>query len=553
VIGGGLSGLVSGYVLHQSGKYNVTLFEGNTRVGGHVRKIRDPDTIYNNNNNNNNNNNDDQDYYLNIGHATHMGMFANLRCMLHHWNLTETPVGRGPNAKPGLFRMLSVSTQGEMIQPPVRDVIQCMWEAFFFYFWSYRDPEISLGEFLQRHRFSDRFISILFWSMTTFEFDKTANECRKMAVGTARAWLITQIFFKYLLCDTFQGKLPPKMERSLLNDLCSRIPKDQRERQTNSQSLQDRRTLIEKLQSITKDGQDLASYFTADYTTAMNRLAAGIGTVRTCARARRITRAPRQRQIQVDTLDGTELFDSVVLTCSPASISLILDPKYFFEHHKVFISMECGIVGVQIVHEEDLPFSYPPSSRQGTASFNISRPPSSLGIFDISELTTNLDGTVVPAVSKPGWLSIAYPYYRNEMLNVHYDFLRRVPSASEAQYTWVRATSSYPALRRKLLELQGYNNIYVTGHALTGVNKASELQMTNALKLCRDSFGVTPPWGTFFPVPLLPDCNDDDAFRQAAGIWGAICLAWKSLLGSFLLVAVVEKLGADIFDESDLS
>ena len=71
------------------------------------------------------------------------------------------------------------------------------------------------------------------------------------------------------------------------------------------------------------------------------------------------------------------------------------------------------------------------------------------------------------------------------------------------------------------------------------MNKASELQVTNALRLCNDYFGVLPPWGEFISTLFLPDCNDEDAFRRASSIVEAVPLAWKSLVGSpFCLVSL---------------
>ena len=72
-----------------------------------------------------------------------------------------------------------------------------------------------------------------------------------------------------------------------------------------------------------------------------------------------------------------------------------------------------------------------------------------------------------------GWLSIAYPVYRESLSNVHEQYLENTVSADKTIYPWIRATSSYPAVRRRLDVLQGSNGIYISGHSFTGINKAS--------------------------------------------------------------------------------
>lgn len=74
--------------------------------------------------------------------------------------------------------------------------------------------------------FSPRFLNIVYWAMATFEFDKertTPGEMGEYALGTARAWLITQVFFKFLLCDRFNGRLPGMIDSGLKDDLAKRI------------------------------------------------------------------------------------------------------------------------------------------------------------------------------------------------------------------------------------------------------------------------------------------------------------------------------------------
>ena len=149
-------------------------------------------------------------------------------------------------------------------------------------------------------------------------------------------------------------------------------------------------------------------------------------------------------------------------------------------------------------------------------------------------------------VSHPRFRHLQRP--RGESFNRHEHFLAQTDCCDKTIYPWIRASSSYPALRRKVVDLQGCDGIHVTGHTLTGINKASELQVTNALKLCHEQFGCLPPWGAYIGTPLLPDCNDEDAFKKASSIFEAIGLAWKSLVGSFLLLGVVSKLGAETFE-----
>jgi len=147
-----------------------------------------------------------------------------------------------------------------------------------------------------------------------------------------------------------------------------------------------------------------------------------------------------------------------------------------------------------------------------------------------------------------GWLSVAYPVYQDASLNRHQEFLNPLPCADETISPWTRATATYPQIRRELVSLQGYDGVHITGHTLTGINKASELQVTNALDLCYTHFGVLPPWGEFINTPMLPDCNDDDAFLRTESPFNAVRLAWKSLVGSFLLLGAVSKLDVEVFD-----
>ena len=198
IVGGGISGLVVGYVLSQSGKYNVTLLEQSSNLGGNIRSVPDPhgiaaaSTVSDRSNSKK----------LNIGHASHMGMFWNLRLMLRYLGIEEWPVGRGKNHEPGLFRMLSVDLQeGNIVQPSLDYVLSPMiwFEAFWFYLQSYLDPEQSLDEYLKVNSHSNKFLSILYWSVSTFEFDKRVqDEAGEYALGAARALLITQIFFKHV-------------------------------------------------------------------------------------------------------------------------------------------------------------------------------------------------------------------------------------------------------------------------------------------------------------------------------------------------------------------
>ena len=182
--------------------------------------------------------------------------------------------------------------------------------------------------------------------------------------------------------------------------------------------------------------------------------------------------------------------------------------------------------------------------------FDAGNPPKMLEIFDISQLTVDENGSRhehdTGSARRAGCLSIAYPVYRDSLFNVHEQYLENTTCIDKTIYPWIRATTSYPALRRRLSALQGSNEIYITGHTFTGMNKASELQVTNALRLCNDYFGVLPPWGEFISTSLLPDCNDEDAFRQGSSVVEAVSLAWKSLVGSFLLLGVVETMGVDM-------
>lgn len=561
IVGGGVSGLVVGHVLSQSGAYDVHLFEKASVVGGNVRSVPDPIPVLSSSSSDERTQNGgERRNMLNIGHASHMGMFWNLRLMLEYLHIEEWPVGRGSNSVPGLFRMLSINREGNVVQPPLQDVLSpLIWfEAFKFYFYSYLEPEIGLDAFLQAQTFSDRFQSILFWAMATFEFDKTVDEAGEYAVGAARALLITQIFFKFLLCDEFNGVLPSKIDSGLKDELIGRIKRNIIPSE-----------MVAKLVKRIETGQGrlfdapLASYFTADYTAAMNKLADGIeGSVNmNCA----VSKVMRHGDSSTDKLvlctnDGKSVeVDSVVFTTQPSIISNILSDDDFSSHLEALYAIESGAVGVQICHEKDLPFSYPPDRTKTICGFDARDSPVILGVFDISQLTIhetggpgrNSDGHYSGIESKElqaGWLSIAYPVYRGKVLNRHENFLANTDCVDKTIYPWIRATSSYPAIRRELEDLQGLGGIYITGHAFTGINKASELQVTNALKLCHEHFDALPPWGEYIGTPLLPDCNDEDAFKKASSVFEAISLAWKSLVGSFLLLGVVSKLGIDKFE-----
>ena len=93
IIGGGISGLVVGYVLSQSGKYNVALLEQSSVLGGNIRSVPAPDprdsggaTRRSTTSKNSDGSNTKR---LNIGHASHMGMIWNLRLMLRHLGIDE--------------------------------------------------------------------------------------------------------------------------------------------------------------------------------------------------------------------------------------------------------------------------------------------------------------------------------------------------------------------------------------------------------------------------------------------------------------------------------
>jgi hypothetical protein len=538
VVGGGLSGLVVGYVLQQSERYDVTLLEASPRIGGNVLTVPDPA---------------DPNQLLNVGHATHLGMFWNLRLLLRHLQVPEYAVGRGvASKKPGLFGMLSITDQeGRLYRPPLEDILSPLtwWHAFWFYFLSYQQPDVTLEDFLKKHTFSDAFLNILYWSMATFEFDKEWKECCQYPVGVVRVLTVTQVFFQFLLSDLFQGVLPAKMQQGLRDDLADRVVKSAR-------------SVSYERDTLMRDDlgrAPLASYFTANYTLACDRLAAGAGQVRTncnVARVRRRDSTSNDGMVSVEMVQGDSIVaDSIVLTIQPSAMKNIISPTDFPEHVQALRQMESGAVGVRIVRAEDLPFQYPPYSELDCSEPNYQRkePPVVLGTFDISELTfcknKPQQKNQVCVEEKAGYLSVAYPVYREEARNRHQKWLEKIPSVDCTVYPWVRATPSFGKARQQLVELQGkHDGVYITGHTLTGVNKASELQVTNALKLCHDHFSVEPPWGDFFPVPLLPDCNDEDAFQKIDSPFEAIRLAFKNLLGSFWLVAAAVKLGVEKLD-----
>jgi Flavin containing amine oxidoreductase len=535
VVGGGLSGLTVAYVLQQrqSGRYNVTVFEAATaRVGGHIQQLPEQQQQQPSGDRG-------EELLLNIGHATHLGMFANLRCLLRHLDVPEVPVGRGPNyAAPGLFRMVSVSTRdgGAAVQPTIDDAVDWRvgWDAFWFYYHSYLEPEAALNALLAKHSFGPSFLQILYWAMATFEFDKRVDEAGEYSAGAARALLITQVFFKFLLCDAFHGELPRKMNLGLLKDLRQRVI---------AETGDDDNATMKLFDSTFKD-TGLASYFTADYKLAMERMADEIHSVRTDSEVTRIQR--RGATTFVTTKDGySSEFDSVIVTIPPSQIVDILDPDSFAAHVEALAQIESGAVGVSIIHASQLPFRYPPQTQK---AFHTNPSTPILGIFDISQLSLRKNRTHLNDIPKrAGWLSVAYPVYKEKSLNKHAQFLADVPCLNEQVYPWIKATWSFPAARRRVVELQGQDGLFVTGHTLTGVNKASELQITNALNLCYRSFGALPPWGCYFPVPLLPDCNDDDTFTQVKGPPEAFQKAVKSMLGSFVLVRVVQIFGVGIF------
>jgi NAD(P)-binding Rossmann-like domain len=252
IVGGGISGLTIAHVLQQQQQssttgrqyYQVQVLEAKPNVGGHVRSIEDPTLVLEQEEQAVVGENQERPSmiqhkslcWLNIGHATHMGMFINLRRMLQHFGLPEWPVGRGPNHQPGLFRMTSVTTStggggGQSFQPPLQDILSwsSWWQALVFYYDSFRDPTQRLDVYLNQKKkfFSSQFLNILCWAMATFEFDKdrstNSNEMGEYALGTARAWLVTQVFFQFLLCERFEGRLPGMIDSGLKDDLAQRI------------------------------------------------------------------------------------------------------------------------------------------------------------------------------------------------------------------------------------------------------------------------------------------------------------------------------------------
>jgi hypothetical protein len=330
----------------------------------------------------------------------------------------------------------------------------------------------------------------------------------------------------------------------------------------------------------------------------MDKLAAGAGSVLTNTTVVRVTISTKPQQNKVndklqddeeerdkqenilllETSNGQQIeADAIVFTIHPHMIQEVLNPCDFPQHLEALKGIDSGAVGVRIVHATSLPFPYPPARNNDkytggtcisvTGSDEILPPPPILGIFDISELTTT--SVVMTSAheqqqqsqqrqhpsqppTKAGWLSIAYPMYRDPTRNRHQQFLETLTSSSscldETIYPWTRATPSFIQAQRRIIELQGTNGIYIAGQALTGVNKASELQVTNALNLCRDYFDAYPPWKYYISCPMLPDCNDVDAFRQALSPWQALRLAVKSLIGSFVLTTLVTRLGVEFFE-----
>jgi Flavin containing amine oxidoreductase len=288
----------------------------------------------------------------------------------------------------------------------------------------------------------------------------------------------------------------------------------------------------------------LGSYFTADYQLAMERMADSIGTVHTNVLVTKIMKSGGHILVTADS-GISSTFDFVVLTIQPSQIVEILDHADFSDHVQALRKIESGAVGVRIIHADNLPFAYPPHTQR---PFDLADPAATLGIFDISQLSLRDSLHLNRRRKRAGWLSVAYPVYNTSSWNIHADYLSNIPSLNKKVYPWVKATASFPAARRQIVELQGRGNLFVTGHSLTGVNKASELQMTNALYLCDQCFGALPPWKHYFSAPLLPDCNDDDAFRRVSGPLEAVNKSIKSMLGSFVLVLVVRVFGTHIFE-----
>jgi len=634
VIGGGLSGLVVGHVLEQSTnkynecKYNVTVLEASATLGGHIRSIPVPPSQAPQSST-------ADSLLLNVGHATHMGMFVNLRILLRHFNIAEWPVGKGPNHQPGLFRMLSIAIpspkkvnneedlMGKRVQPSLPDDIlspAIWWEAFWFYFHSYRQPQISLGTYLQQHSYSNKFQTILEWAMRTFEFDKDQQEMQSYSLGTARALLITQVFFQFLLCDAFQGSLPRMIDEGLKEDLSTRISISNTcgSNDRDDHDPPTRQELKGCFENITQ-GYSLASYFTADYNQLVQRLAAGmkIGSVRTNAKVSKITKkeiSPKgypQYRLEITTTNNeTFVVDKIVISTHPAIAARMLKPEDFAQQQEALATMstvECsGAVGVSIVHAQDLPFAYPPPKNQQPIGINRNNADESvdiyrnlqtgspseasakiLGIFDISQLTLDAktgrsavsvernpaevgerEGTIenhsngMTKQTHGGWLSVAYPVslphvsssksHSQPLQHEHEQWFdeNNISCAERAVYPWTKATPLFFEQQDQIQKvLQGKDGIYITGQALTAVNKASELQVTNALRLCHDHFGIAcPPWRYAFLNPMLPDCNDREATYQASSALEASQLAFKSLVGSFLLTAAVQKLGTEFFD-----
>jgi hypothetical protein len=529
VVGGGASGLTIAHILQQSGKYQVKVLEADPILGGHVRSVKNP---FNG------------EESLNIGHATHMGMFVNLRLMLRHFSVPEWPVGRGPNNEPGLFRMITVTAKGETFQPPLQDILspRVWWDAFWFYFHSYTNPEQRLDDFLATHQsFSKPFLDILYWAMATFEFDKHKDEAGEYALGAARALLITQVFFQYLLCDAFEGWLPNRIDGGLKAHLASRIER------IPTMSRKEKQKLLGVFEELTSDAP-LASYFTSEYGTAVEKLAAGAGHVLTNATVSQVYKTDTGRHMLEITNGETIEADHVVFTTHPSIVGSVLDGDDYPKHAAALQQIDSGAVGVRIIHANDLPFSYPSSN--DASYFEMDDAPPLLGIFDISELTTMITTHTqgLKKTREAGWLSIAYPVYQNMTLNRHEQLLEKLPCVDATVYPWTRATAGFSKTRKTIVDLQGRGGIYITGQTLTGVNKASELQITNALNLCYNHFGVLPPWKHFFPCPMLPDCNDVDAFVGTKSLLEAAGLAIKSLVGSFLITSAVSSLGVKFFD-----
>ena len=153
IIGSGISGLVSGYLLHKD--FDITVFEANDYIGGHTHTIECRQA--------------DQSYAVDTGFIVfnrttypnfcklldHLGVESKPTCMNFSVRCDKTGLEYGSESVDTLF-----AQRKNILSPPFWRMVMEIFKLRrkLVAYLASNSPDMSMGAFLAQHRFSQRFI-----------------------------------------------------------------------------------------------------------------------------------------------------------------------------------------------------------------------------------------------------------------------------------------------------------------------------------------------------------------------------------------------------------